>query len=127
MKDEKMMSAINSAIKSLENSMKALVERDEKAVLNHVWHAAADSEYALFLFSILHQEESEGSTWKSSFHMKQVEAGSALALARELLEEAVKHIEADELNEAYKNTWMAQRYLLEAQQAFEKRQKSEES
>jgi hypothetical protein len=54
-----------------------------------------------------------------------VEAESALALAQELLEEALRNIEADELNEAYKNTWTAQRYLLEAQQTFEKRQKSE--
>jgi len=125
MKHEKMMSAIESAIKNLENSMKALVNRDEKETLNHVWHAAADSEYALFLFSIMHQEESEGSSWKSSFHVKQVEIGPALALAQELLEEAIKNIEANELNEAYKKTWMAQRYLLEAQQIFEKRQRAE--
>lgn len=125
MKNEKMMSAITSAIKNLENSMKTLVDRDEKGTLNHAWHAAADSEYALFLFSIMHQEESEGSSWKSSFHVKQVEIGPALALAQELLEEAIKNIEANELNEAYKKTWMAQRYLLEAQQIFEKRQRVE--
>jgi hypothetical protein len=126
MKHEKMMSAIKSAIENLENSMKALVNRDEKASLNHVWHASADTEYALFLFSIIiPQEESESSSWKSSFHAKQMEIGSALALAQELLEEATKKIEADELNEAYKKTWMAQRYLLEAQQNFEKRRKTE--
>jgi len=125
MKHEKMVSAIKSAITKLENSMKALVNRDEKGTLNHIWHAAADTEYALFLFSIMHQEESEDSSWKSSFHVKQVEIGPNLALAQELLEEAIKNIEADELNDAYKKTWMAQRYILEAQQIFEKRRRAE--
>ncbi len=125
MKHEKMMSAIKSAIENLENSMKALAERDEKTMQNHVWHAAADTEYALFLFSIRHQDESEDSSWKTSFHVKQMEIGPALALAQELLEEAVKNMEADELKEAYKKTWMAQHYLLEAQKIFEKRQRAE--
>lgn len=112
MEQGKLIKAVTSAISNLEDSAKALVEKNEKDVLGHVWQAAADSEYALFLFSFTQPEGSEGSSWKSSFHLKKVEIGPAVVLAQDLLEEAKKSIEKDDLHEAYKKTWMARGYLL---------------
>jgi len=112
MEREKAIRAISSAISNLEDSAKALVEKNEENLLGHVWQAAADSEYALFLFSFMQPEGFESSSWKSSFHLKNVEIGPAIVLAQDLLQEAKKSIEKNELHEAYKKTWMARGYLL---------------
>ena len=112
MKQGKLIKAITSAISNLEDSAKALVEKNERGVLGYVWQAAADSEYALFLFSFMQPEGSEGSSWKSSFRLKKVEIGPAVVLAQDLLKEAKKSIEKNDLREAYKKTWMARGYLL---------------
>ena len=126
MEQEKLIKAIASAISNLENSIEALVKRDEKGVLSYVWRAAADSEYTLFLFSLMHREELEGSSWKSSFHPKKGEVGPALACAQDLLKEAKESIEANDSHEAHKKTWMARGYLLKVQDIFEKRRGSGE-
>jgi len=112
MEQGKLIKAINSAISNLEDSAKALVEKNEKGVLGHVWQAAADSEYALFLFSFMQPEDFVGSSWKLNFHLKKVEVGPAIVLAQDLLEEAKKSLKNDDLHEAYKKTWMARDYLL---------------
>jgi len=119
MKQEKAIRAIDSAISNLEDSAKDLVEKNEKGMLGHVWQAAADSEYALFLFSFMQPEGFEGSSWKSSFHLKKVQIGPAVVLAQNLLKEAKKNIEKDDLHEAYKKTWMARGYLLKIWNMFQ--------
>lgn len=112
MKQGKLTKVITSAISNLEDSAKALVEKNEKDLLGHVWQAAADSEYALFLFSFMQPEGFEGSSWKPSLHLKKMEIGPAVVLAQDLLKEAKKSIEKNDLHEAYKKTWMARGYLL---------------
>ena len=114
MRRKKLLRAVASAIGNLENSMKALVEKDEGGVRDHVWRAAADSEYALFLLSLLHQEEFEGSSLESSVHLKKVEVEPALVLAQDLLNEAKENIEIGGLHEAYRKVWRARGYILKA-------------
>jgi len=112
MRQKKIMAAITSAIDHLENSMKALVKKDEPEVAGSVWKAAADLEYALFLFSLAQQEESERSSWKMESPLKQAEVGPILVSAQDLLKEAKSSIDVGELWEAYKKTWMARGHLL---------------
>ncbi|MFQ6080862.1 MAG: hypothetical protein ACE5OW_04245 [Candidatus Bathyarchaeia archaeon] len=113
MRKKKITGAITAAIDRLEDSMKALVEKDERGMVNSVWGAAAELEYALFLFSLTQQEEAERSSWKLDSPSKQVEVGPALVSAQDLLKEAKSCIDAGDLGKAHKKTWMARGHLLE--------------
>ena len=128
MKQENILKAITSAIAHLENSMEALAKKDEKKVTRFVWRAASDLEYALFLCSLLHQDETESSSWKLDPHSKQAEIGPSLTSAQNLLKEARDSFEADDLHEAHKKTWMARGHLLRVHDLFEKmRRKGEKT
>lgn len=128
MKLENILENITSAINHLEESMKALVEKNEKEVMRSVWRASADLEYALFLFSLMHQEENPSASWKLDLSAKQVEVGPTLLLAQDLLKEAKSSFEAENFHEAHKKTWMAQRHLSRIHDFFEKmRRKSEKA
>jgi hypothetical protein len=126
MKRKNILEAITSAINHLENSMKTLVEKNEKEFMRSVWLAASDLEYALFLFSLSHQDENVGSSWKLDPRSKQFEIGPTLVLAQDLLEEAKGSFEADELHEAHKKTWMARGHLLRVHEFFEKKRREKE-
>jgi len=126
MKQENIFKAITSAIAHLEDSMEALVKRDEKKVAHFAWRAASDLEYALFLFSLTHQDETESSSWKLNPKSKQVEIGPLLISAQDLLKEAKNSFEADELHEAHKKTWMARGQLLRVHDLLEKKLRKDE-
>ena len=121
----KIIEAIKSAINHLESSMNCLVNRDENGVAGAVWRAAADLEYANFLFSVM-QDESESQSWKLDLRSKQVEIRPLLVSAQDLLREAEIGLDVSELREAYKKTWMARGYLLKVQEILEKRRKKGE-
>ncbi len=125
MKQEKIVESIASAINRLEGSMKALAKKDEKNLVNLVWRAGADLEYALFLFSLMHQNESESSSWKIDLHSKQVEISSILSSVQNLLREAKDNMEAGELLGAHKKTWTARGYLLRVHDTFEKKRREQ--
>jgi len=117
--------AVKSAIDHLEDSMKALANGDENGVAGSVWQAAADLEYANFLFSIMEEESNRGS-WKLDLRSKEVEIGPLLVSAQELLREAEGGLGLSELHEVYKKTWMARGYLFKVQEILEKRRKKSE-
>ena len=125
MKRENVLESITSAIKHLEEAMKALVEKNEKEVTRFVWKAAADLEHALFLFSLMHQEETQSASWKLDPTAKQVEVEPTLILAQDLLKEAKESFEAEKFHEAHKKTWMARGYLLRIHEFFEKMRKKD--
>ena len=117
--------ALTSAISHLENTMKALVNKDENKVMTSVWKAAADLEYANFLFSIP-REKQKNHSWKLDLRSKQVEIRFLLVSAQDLIKEAKSKLDADGL-EAYKKTWMARGYLLKVSDILQKAQKKSES
>jgi len=127
MRLEKLTGAIVSARSHLEDSMKVVSKGTDEEVSGMVWRAAADLEYALFLFSIRHPDASESSSWKVGLRSKDVEVDSVLASTRDLLEEAESKIKAGELGEAHKKTWIARGYLLKLHNFFEKRRKLEKA
>ncbi len=125
MKREKLIEAVASAVDNLEEAIKTLIKGDERETPRRVWRAAADSEYALFLFSINSNTSPEDPRpWKFSLNPKNMEMGPALTLAQELLKEAEGNIRTGDFLEAHRKTWMARRYLLEVQGTFEKRRRS---
>ena len=117
--------ALTSAVSYLENSMKALVNKDENKVMTSVWKAAADLEYANFLFSIP-RDEPKNHSWKLDLRSKQVEIEPLLVSAQDLIEEAKSKLDTNGL-EAYKKTWMARGYLLKVSDILQKAQKKSES
>lgn len=117
--------ALTSAAGYLENSMKALVNKDENKVMPSVWKAAADLEYANFLFSIP-RDQQKSHPWKLDLRSKQVEVGPLLVSAQDLIKEAKNKLDANGL-EAYKKTWMARGYLLKVSDILQKAQKKSES
>ena len=123
---EKIAGAINSALMHLDDCMWALAKNnDEKATVNSLWQASSETEYALFLFSLMHPEKSGSPLWKESSQPKQiVDVGPALASAQSLLKEAKNNIEAGFTEKAYEETWTARNLLLKVQELFEKKQKS---
>lgn len=121
MKRENILENITSAISHLEEGRKALVEKNEKEVTRFVWRAAADLEHALFLFSVMHQDETPSASWKLNLLAKQFEVGPTLVVAQDLLKEAKDSFEAENFHEAHKKTWMARGHLLRIHDFFEKR------
>jgi hypothetical protein len=126
MKQENIFGAITSAIAYLEDSMEALAKKDEKKVAHFAWRAASDLEYALFLFSLMHQDETESSSWKLNPHTKQLEIGPLLISAQDLLKEAKDDFEAGELHKAHKKTWMVRGHLLWVHDFLEKKRRKSE-
>jgi hypothetical protein len=127
MQQEKLTSAIASAMGYLKDSIKLMSQENDEDVSDLVWRAAADLEYALFLFSIMNQNESQSSSWKLGLRSKEVEVASVLTSTRDLLEETEGKIKAGELREAHKKIWMARGYLLKLQKFFEKKRKLEKA
>jgi len=117
--------ALTSAISHLENTMKALVNKDENKVMTSVWKSAADLEYANFLFSIP-REKQKNHSWKLDLRSKQVEIEPLLVSAQDLIKEAKSKLDTNGL-EAYKKTWMARGYLLKVSDILQKAQKKSES
>ena len=116
-----MIEAVTSAVDNLEDAIKTLIKGDGRETLRRVWRAAADSEYALFLFSINSNTSPEDSSpWKFSLNPKSMEMGPALTLAQELLKEAEGNIRTGNFQEAHRKTWTARGYLLEVQGTLEK-------
>jgi len=125
MKQENIFKAITSAMAHLEKSMETTAKKDEKKVAHFSWQAASDLEYALFLFSLMHQDETESSPWKTNPKSKQIEIEQLLISAQHLLKEAKNSFEADELHEAHKKTWTARGELLRVHDLFEKKLRKE--
>jgi len=123
-KQKSITEALTSATSHLENSMKALVNKDENRVMASIWKAAADLEYTNFLFSIT-RDKPKSSSWKLDLRSKQVEIRPLLVSAQNLIKEAKNDLDADGLLEAYKKTWMARGYLLKVSDILQKAQKNQ--
>ena len=126
MKQENILKTITSAIAHLENSMEALAKKDEKKLVHFAWRAASDLEYALFLFMLIHQDETKSSSWKLDPPPKQLEIEPLLTSAQNLLKQAKNSFKTEELHEAHKKTWMARGHLLRLHDFLEKKQRKGE-
>lgn len=124
MAKEKIAKAIESAVSCIE---KAAGSKDEKLLMDMLWQASAELEYALFLFSLsLEDNKSEifpSSLEHSALHTRPLEAHSVLTSAQRMLKEAKELITKNEINEAYKKTWQVREELLQFQEFLEKKRK----
>jgi hypothetical protein len=120
MQIKKISKTLASALAYIEDAVLAQAEGNEEKVMQLTWRAASNLEYGLFLFSLKHSAES--SSWKLP-PIKQPKTESLLASTQDLLEEATKSLEADDLKEAHKKTWIARGQLLRIHDLFEKKQR----
>jgi hypothetical protein len=115
------LKTITSALAYLEDSVNVNTPVDDSRVIQLTWRAASDLEYGLFLFSLKHSED-RNSSWKLP-PIKQPKIESLLASTQDLLKEAAKSLEADNLKEAHKKMWTARGQLLRIHDLFEKKQR----
>jgi len=114
--NEKILKSLKSAVTSLEKSMQALNKKDETSFAGSLWHAAAELEYALFLFSMSFQNESDRLKWKPNPELKKIENGPALVEVQNMLNKAEKCMANEKLLDAYKNAYIARNYILKVQE-----------
>jgi len=120
MQIQKISKTVASALAYIEDAILAQAEGNEEKVMQLTWRAASDLEYGLFLFSLKCPEETRSSSWKLP-PMKQSKIDSLLASTQDILEEAAKSLEADDLKEAHKKLWIARGQLLRIHNFFEKK------
>jgi len=124
MNRDKIVTALSSALNHLEDSESALSNNDEKAVTDALWSASAETEYAVFLLSLMQGERAESASWKHGSSSKQsIEFKPALTSARELLRNAKEKVEAGNIEKGYEEAWTARNLLLKAQELLEKKRK----
>jgi hypothetical protein len=121
--NEKILKPLKSTIVYLEKSMQALNKRDENLFDGNLWHAAAELEYALFLFSIMFQNESSLLKWKPNAELKKTESGPTLIEAQNLLNKAEKFMVNEKLLDAYKSASIARHYMLKVHEDLAKKKR----
>ena len=120
MQKEKLSKTVTSALAYIEDAIDIQTKGNEEKVMQLTWRAASDLEYGLFLFSLRHPEETRSSSWKLP-PIKQPKTESLLASTQDLLKEATKNVEADNLKEAHKKAWIARGQLLRIHDFFERK------
>jgi hypothetical protein len=119
MEAQKISKAVTSALTYIEESIEAHTKSDEDKLIQLIWKAASDLEYCLFLFSLINPGDTRSSSWKFSLS-KQPAIEVLLTSTQNLLREAAKSLEADDLKDAHKKTWLARGHLLNIHDFYEK-------
>jgi non-homologous end joining protein Ku len=122
MQIQKISNTVASALAHIEDAIFAQAEVNEEKFMRLTWRAASDLEYGLFLFSLKYPEETRSSSWKLP-PIKQPKIESLLASTQDLLKEAAKNLEAEDLKETHKKMWIARGLLLKIHDLFEKKQR----
>ena len=123
--NEKILKSLKSAMNYLKNSIAALNKKDENLIADSIWHVAAELEYALFLFSIMFQDDVDKSKWKFNSKPQLIELDWTIKRVKELLSNAEKLATSKNFLEAYKEAYIARRYILEVQKSFAKKKREE--
>lgn len=121
--EEKISKSLKSAVTHFEQSMAALSKKDDNAFSASVWRTAAELEYALFLFSLMFQDEGDTSKWKLKPQIKKLETNQILNAAQSFLNDADQDMASKKLSEAYKNAYTARNYILKVQEDLVKKRR----
>lgn len=116
--------AIASALNYLENSIETLSSGDCDAFAQNVWHVVAELEYALFLFSIIIQDNVLSKP-KATPNPKKIELKQMLDDASCFLRGAEALVKDGKFLAAYENVRNARNCMLNVQEEFSKRRRGE--
>ncbi len=121
--NEKILKALKTAETNMENLVSAWNKKEENSFADNLWHAAAELEYALFLFSVMFQNESTTAKWKPNPDLKKIDTTPVLTEAQKLLKDAKKRMTDNKPLDSYKNAYLARHYLLKAQEDLAKKKR----
>jgi len=121
--EKKILKALSAAAAFLDGSMLALDEKDDDSLADGVWHVAAELEYALFLFSIVVQDEIDKSKWKLRPKLAKAEAGLMLVTVRGLLDKAEECMGEGQLLDAFRRTYIARGCVLKIQKDLDRKKR----
>lgn len=106
--NDRILKALESATSYLEKSTSALDSGDDNSFAEHLWHVAAELEYALFMFSLVLQEENiDKSKWKPNPDVKKNDINVVLSEIRGLLDGAKSLLASGKILDAYKGVYLA--------------------
>ena len=120
MRIQKISKTVTSASAYIEDAVDQQAGGNEEEAMQLTWRAASDIEYGLFLFALNYREKKRSSSWKLP-PIKQPKTKSLLTSTKDILKEATKSLEANDLKEAYKKMWIARGQLLRIHDFFEKK------
>jgi len=125
MHGEKIEAALSAALNHVEDSIQTLSNNgDKKATSDSLWLASAETEYAVFLLSLVQGGKSENVQWKHDLPSKQtIEFKPTLIMVRELLNGAKAKVEKGTYEKGYEEAWKARILLLKTQELLDKKQK----
>jgi len=121
--DEKIAQSLRSAAIYVEKTTSALGKGDADLFDDSLWHGTEELEYALFLFSLRVQQETDTSKWKPRTENTKTEAGPLLESVRTILDEAEKSLSNGELLAAYKKAYAARQCLLGIQKGLARKKR----
>ncbi|MEM1564158.1 MAG: hypothetical protein QW161_05755 [Candidatus Bathyarchaeia archaeon] len=97
---------------------------DGNSFTKHFWHVAAELEYALFMFSLIFQEENvDKSKWKPNPDVKKDDIHNVLAEVRGLLDNAKKFLKSGRVLDAYKGVYVARHCVFAVEENLAKRKR----
>jgi hypothetical protein len=124
MSREKIESALSAALRHLEDSMAALSDNDQQAFSDSLWSTSAETEYAVFLLSLILGDKAEGTPRKHNSLPKQLtEFKPALKTALESLNNAKENLETGRIKKSHEEARAARNILLKAQELLERKRK----
>lgn len=121
--EDKILKALEATVSHVKNAMQALNMEDEESFDDATWHAAAELEYALFLFSIMLKDAGETQKFKVNPELKGDNFGAILIQTQDFLSKAGACMTNKNILEAYKNANVARHYLLKIQEELTKRKR----
>lgn len=120
--NNKILTAITSALNHLESSIRALNNKDEDSFAKSIWHVVAELEYAIFLFSISLQNGAVSKP-KADPDLKNAETNHVLTDVNQFLRNAEMFVKDGKFLEAYENVRNARNYVLKVQEMLSKRKR----
>jgi len=123
---DKIQAALAKALSHLDEAVNTMTTGDsnEKALADSLWTASAETEYAVFLLTLMKGDRTESTPSKGTSPTKQpIELDVTLAHARNLLQGAGTKVDEGNFERAYETAWSARNLLLKAQEQLEKKRK----
>ena len=121
--NEKMLRALKSAVRYVDDCMSGLNRKDNSAIADSLWHVGAEIEYALFLLSITISDESGMARLNSNFDFKKTNIDSIMVDLKNLLAEAEGFVLDKKLLEAYERVYVARQLVLKVRQDLAKKKR----
>jgi hypothetical protein len=121
--DKEIVQSLDSSMSYVKESFRILGTAPLKEFDVCVWHAAAELEYALFLFSLKIQDENVTKGWKPNRSRRKDDAATLLKAAQESLSRSQESVCAEEWLKAYRNAFAARHLLLWVQKDLAKKRR----